>query len=129
MRHARLYYKPLLFLDWTLAMHYYIISPPPLSDKQPTESAVCWYSLPKGTYNACFVSAAMVSCTFQITKPVSHNHSTEWNSTAVSKQSDPKVYTSVNARIWVLFTFDSTKKPQNNIWREIIPSISSQVLE
>jgi len=36
-------------------------------------------------------------------------YSTEWNSTALSKQSDPKVYTCDTPGIWVLFTFEDAK--------------------
>jgi len=40
-----------------------------------------------------------------------------------------KIYTSENAPIRVLFTFEGTKKPYSNVRREILPSISSQAVE
>ena len=49
--------------------------------------------------------------------PVSYIQSTEWNSTTVCELSDRKIYTSENAPIRVL------------VWREILPSISSQDVE
>ena len=46
----------------------------------------------KGTYNTSFVSAALASCTFQITvqDSVSYVQSTEWKNINVSKRSDRK---------------------------------------
>ena len=38
---------------------------------------------------------------------------TKWNSTNISKRSDPKVYTSENVPIRVLFTDNDTKRPYN----------------
>ena len=40
-----------------------------------------------------------------------------------------KIYISEKAPIWVLFTFEGTKKPYSNVRREILPSISSQAVE
>ena len=67
----------------------------------------------KGTYNTSFVPAALASCMFQITvqDPVSHIQSTECNNTTVSKRSEPKVHTTENASIRVLFTIDGINEP------------------
>ena len=115
-----------------MALHCYIITP--LCDKQLAASAkLCctfgdrrWL---KGTYNTSFVPAALASCRFQITVKdlVSYNQSTEWNSTTVSKRSDPKVCTSENVLIRVIFTFDSTKKSYSNVRKEILPGIFSRL--
>ena len=85
----------------------------------------------KWTYNSSFVPATLSACTFQITvhDPVSHIQNTEWNSTTISKWSNPKLYISDKATIWVLFIFDDINKPYNNVRREILPSISSQAVE
>jgi len=78
-----------------------------------------------------FCLAALASCTFQIIiqDPVSYLQSTEWNSTIVSKRSDRNIYTSENAPIWVLVTFEGIKKPYSIVRREILPSISSQAMK
>ena len=83
-----------------------------LSEKPPTASVeLCCTSgdtqLQKGTYKTSFVPPVLASCMFQITveDPVSYIQST-----TLSKWSDMKIYISENAPIWVLFTFEGTKK-------------------
>ena len=113
MRYARFQSKSLLFLDWTMEMHCYIISPS-LSDKPPTASVELYC-----TCSTSFVPAALVSCTFKITVQytVSYIQSTEWNSTSVSERSESYSLLRV------------PKKPYSNVPRDILLNISSQAME
>ena len=75
---------------------------PPLSDKPPTVSAehLVTHTHKREHKMSVLFQLQWLPVRFRsLHDPVSYIQSTEWNSTTLSKQSDPKVYNSENAAI------------------------------
>jgi len=88
----------LLSFVYTKAMACFILPPSlSLSNKPPTLTIEvrCMFGeihSQKEQYNASFVLGTPASPIFKITVQEAISESTEWNSTAISKPSHPKVY-------------------------------------